>query len=111
GMAQRVGLARGIISKPDLLLLDEPFSSLDYMTRTKLQMDFSNMESELSMTMLMITHDINEAVFLSNKVVYLEDGKVAKKMEIDVPMPRKLGDPKLQAYQNELLDYILRNQS
>ncbi len=107
-MAQRVGLARGIISKPDLLLLDEPFSSLDYMTRTKLQMDFSDMESELKVTMLMITHDINEAVFLSNKVVYLDNGKAAKEMYIDVPMPRQIGAPQLQNYQNELLQYIIK---
>ena len=54
-MAQRVGLARGVISKPDILLLDEPFSALDFMTRTKLQSDFSRLQKELSMTMLMIT--------------------------------------------------------
>ena len=64
GMAQRVGLARGIIAKPDLLLLDEPFSALDFMTRSRLQMDFSKIQAELGMTMVLITHDVNEAVLL-----------------------------------------------
>lgn len=70
GMAQRVGLARGIIAKPDLLLLDEPFSALDFMTRSRLQMDFSKIQAELGMTMVLITHDVNEAVLLSDKIVF-----------------------------------------
>ena len=73
GMAQRIGLARGIISRPDLLLLDEPFGALDFMTRSKLQMDFSKIQTELETTMLLITHDINEAVLLSDDIAFMRD--------------------------------------
>ncbi len=107
GMAQRVGLARGVISQPDILLLDEPFCSLDYMTRTKLLIDFSKLQSELSMTMLMITHDINEAVFLSTKVAYLNEGVLEQEVEIDLEIPRKIDDPRLLPYQRRLLNIIL----
>ena len=86
-MAQRVGLARGIIAKPDLLLLDEPFSALDFMTRSRLQMDFSKIQDELGMTMVLITHDVNEAVLLSDKTVFLEEGKV--KQEVNIALPSR----------------------
>ncbi len=108
GMAQRVGLARGVISKPDILLLDEPFSALDFLTRTKLQSDFSRLQKELSMTMLMITHDINEAVFLGNRVLYLNGGKIEKDIGIDVETPRQIGDNRLLTYQNLLLNSVFK---
>lgn len=106
GMAQRVGLARGIIAKPDLLLLDEPFSALDFMTRSRLQMDFSKIQAELGMTMVLITHDVNEAVLLSDKTVFLDEGKVKQEVNIDLPKPRRFGDQNLLPYQQTLFNFF-----
>ena len=106
-MAQRVGLARGIIAKPDLLLLDEPFSALDFMTRSRLQMDFSKIQDELGMTMVLITHDVNEAVLLSDKTVFLEEGKVKQEVNIALPKPRRFGDQKLLPFQQTLFNFFL----
>lgn len=107
GMAQRVGLARGIIAKPDLLLLDEPFSALDFMTRSRLQMDFSKIQDELGMTMVLITHDVNEAVLLSDKTVFLEEGKVKQEVNIALPKPRRFGDQNLLPFQQTLFNFFL----
>lgn len=107
GMAQRVGLARGIIAKPDLLLLDEPFSALDFMMRSRLQMDFSKIQAELGMTMVLITHDVNEAVLLSDKTVFLDEGKVKQEVNIDLPKPRRFGDQNLLPYQQTLFNFFL----
>ena len=107
GMAQRVGLARGIIAKPDLLLLDEPFSALDFMTRSRLQMDFSKIQAELGMPMVLITHDVNEAVLLSDKTVFLDEGKVKQEVNIDLPKPRRFGDQNLLPYQQTLFNFFL----
>ena len=107
GMAQRVGLARGIIAKPDLLLLDEPFSALDFMTRSRLQMDFSKIQAELGMTMVLVTHDVNEAVLLSDKTVFLDEGKVKQEVKIDLPKPRRFGDQNLLPFQQTLFNFFL----
>ena len=107
GMAQRVGLARGIIAKPDLLLLDEPFSALDFMTRSRLQMDFSKIQDELGMTMVLITHDVNEAVLLSDKTVFLEERKVKQEVNIALPKPRRFGDQNLLPFQQTLFNFFL----
>ena len=108
GMAQRVGLARGIISKPDLLLLDEPFGALDFMTRSQLQIDFSRIQSELSMTMLLITHDINEAILLSDEVLFMKDGRIANSLKIPEKKPRNFGDANLVPYQQKLFNFFIK---
>ncbi|WP_251451460.1 MULTISPECIES: ABC transporter ATP-binding protein [Sutterellaceae] len=107
GMAQRIGLARGIISRPDLLLLDEPFGALDFMTRSKLQMDFSKIQTELETTMLLITHDINEAVLLSDDIAFMRDGKIAESLDINLPKPRRYGDTNLSQYQKQLFNFFI----
>lgn len=107
GMAQRIGLARGIIAKPDILLLDEPFGALDFLTRSQLQMDFSKIQQDLGMTMVLITHDVNEAVLLSDKTVFFEDGKVKEELNISLTKPRKFGDENLLPYQQKLFNFFL----
>lgn len=107
GMAQRVGLARGIICRPDVLLLDEPFSALDFMTRSQLQMDFSKIQNELGMTMVLITHDVNEAVLLSDKTIFLENGSAKEEVKIELPKPRRFGDQNLLSYQQRLFNLFL----
>ncbi len=107
GVSLIIGLARGIIAKPDLLLLDEPFSALDFMTRSRLQMDFSKIQDELGMTMVLITHDVNEAVLLSDKTVFLEEGKVKQEVNIALPKPRRFGDQNLLPFQQTLFNFFL----
>lgn len=106
GMAQRVGLARGLISKPDLLLLDEPFGALDFMTRSQLQIDFSRIQTELETTILLITHDINEAVLLSDRILFMKDGCITNDLSIDLAKPRKFGDENLLVYQKQLFNFF-----
>ena len=71
GMKQRLALIRTLSTKPDLLLLDEPFSALDYQTRLKLEDDVKNIIQDNNITTIMVTHDINEAIAMSNKVITL----------------------------------------
>lgn len=107
GMAQRVGLARGIIARPDILLLDEPFSALDFMTRSQLQTDFSKIQKELGMTMLLVTHDINEAILLSDEIKFMSEGKISKSICIPLSKPRRFGDSDLLPYQKQLFNFFI----
>ncbi len=89
GMKQRVGIARALAMEPKVLLLDEPFGALDALTRAKLQDEVMRIQVELQNTVLMITHDVDEAVLLSDRIVMLTNGPSATIGEIiDVPLPR-----------------------
>jgi NitT/TauT family transport system ATP-binding protein len=86
GMQQRVGVARALANNPDLLLMDEPFASVDAQTRMTLQEELTRIWLERRPTVVFVTHDVEEAVFLANRVVALSRGRVLK--EIDVPLAR-----------------------
>jgi NitT/TauT family transport system ATP-binding protein len=86
GMQQRVGVVRALANEPDVLLMDEPFASVDAQTRMTLQEELTRIWQERRPTVLFITHDVAEAVFLANRVVVLSKGRVLK--EVDVPLPR-----------------------
>jgi nitrate/nitrite transport system ATP-binding protein len=89
GMKQRVGIARALAMEPKVLLLDEPFGALDALTRAKLQDEVMRIQIELQNTILMITHDVDEAVLLSDRIVMLTNGPSATIGEIiDVPLAR-----------------------
>jgi nitrate/nitrite transport system ATP-binding protein len=89
GMKQRVGIARALAMEPKVLLLDEPFGALDALTRAHLQDEVIRIQAELGNTMLMITHDVDEAVLLSDRVVMMTNGPAATIGEImAVPLPR-----------------------
>jgi NitT/TauT family transport system ATP-binding protein len=92
GMKQRVSFARALINKPELLLLDEPFSALDSFTKTKLMIDFSGILSQENTTTIFITHNIEEAVFLSDKLLVLSErpAMILEEINIDLPQPRRL---------------------
>lgn len=92
GMAQRVGLARGLISHPDILLMDEPFSALDALTRMKLQKEFLELQQKLRMTVLLITHDINEALMLSDRIAIMKNGAIYKQYDNPAAPPRQEKD-------------------
>jgi nitrate/nitrite transport system ATP-binding protein len=89
GMKQRVGIARALAMEPKLLLLDEPFGALDALTRAHLQDSLMALQQRLGNTVLMITHDVDEAVLLSDRIVMMTNGPCATIGEIlDVPLPR-----------------------
>ena len=89
GMKQRVGIARALAMEPKVLLLDEPFGALDALTRAHLQDEVIRIQAELGSTVLMITHDVDEAVLLSDRVVMMTNGPAATIGQImDVPLPR-----------------------
>jgi len=91
GQAQRVAIARGLFTQPRVLLLDEPFSAVDAFTRMKLQDLLTRVAQEHALTVLLVTHDIDEALYLSDRVVLLDRGARAE-FEVDLPRPRKRSD-------------------
>jgi len=91
GMAQRVAIARALIHDPDLLLLDEPFASLDAMTRERMWTELSRIWQARQKTVVMVTHSINESLFLADRVLVLTQrpGKIKMDVAVDLPRPRK----------------------
>ncbi len=104
GMKQRVALARTLAYHPEVLLMDEPFGALDAHTRTRLQNDLLNIWERDRKTVLFVTHSVDEAVFLSDKVVMMSrsPGRIREIIDIDLPRPRRrtelLLDPRYQKY-------------
>jgi NitT/TauT family transport system ATP-binding protein len=88
-MQQRVGVVRALANEPDVLLMDEPFASVDAQTRLMLQEELIRIWMERRTTVLFITHDVPEAVFLANRVVVLSRGHVMDQIEVTLPHPRK----------------------
>jgi NitT/TauT family transport system ATP-binding protein len=93
GMQQRVSLCRSLIRDPQVMLMDEPFSALDALTRTELSEELQRIKMELSTTIVFVTHSIEEAVLLADRVVVLSPrpGRLREIVEIDIPRPRSLG--------------------
>lgn len=112
GMAQRVALARGLFAEPDLLLLDEPFSAVDAITRSRLQRVLLALAHAHGTTILLVTHDLDEALLLSDRVLLLSPpgddrpSHIAREIHVDAPRPRNLRDPAMDALRDTLLDGI-----
>jgi NitT/TauT family transport system ATP-binding protein len=92
GMQQRVGVVRALANNPAVLLMDEPFASVDAQTRMTLQEELTRIWQERRPTVLFITHDVPEAVFLANRVVVLSKGRVLEQITVDLPRPRVWDD-------------------
>ncbi len=111
GMKQRVGIARALAMQPQVLLMDEPFGALDALTRAHLQDSLMEIQSELKNTVIMITHDVDEAVLLSDRIVMMTNGPAAtvgEILDIDLERPRNRIDLADNAHYNHLRHEVLR---
>lgn len=105
GMAQRVSLARALVNLPDLLLLDEPFGALDELTKRRLQEEAQKVLSKEKTTVLMVTHDIEEAVYMSDRILLMSKrpGQILESYEVDMPKPRERTAQNFVALQTKIL--------
>jgi sulfonate transport system ATP-binding protein len=106
GMAQRVAIARSLVTRPSVLLLDEPFSALDAFTRTSLQEHLIEIWNDDRPTMLFVTHDIDEALMLADRVIVLlgRPGRIRRDDRVELARPRRRGDPRLARWRERLFD-------
>jgi len=104
GMRQRLALARALAVKPKVILMDEPFAAVDALTRERLQDELLDLIKEAGITIVMVTHDINEALYLSDQVYVFSanPGSIRNSYEIDLPHPRQRRDPILQDFQQRI---------
>ena len=117
GMKQRVGIARALAMEPKVLLLDEPFGALDALTRAHLQDEVMRIQAELHNTVLMITHDVDEAVLLCDRIVMMTNGPAAtigQVLTVDLPRPRDrialADDPHYNHCRHEVLSFLHEKQ-
>lgn len=108
GMAQRVAIARGLFSQPELLLLDEPFSALDAFTRMRLQDLLLSVARRHGTALLMVTHDVDEALYLSDRVLVMgaRPGTIREEVELPLAHPRDRADPALSRRKARVLDAL-----
>ncbi len=107
GQKQRVALARALIHRPHLLLLDEPLGALDALTRIEMQQLIERLWQRHGFTVLLVTHDVSEAVAVADRVILIEDGRIGLDLPIDLPRPRHCGDARLAALEAQVLDRVL----
>ena len=105
GQQQRVALARSLVMEPDMLLLDEPFSALDAFTRAALQKDVRAISKQLGVNLVMVTHDIDEAVIMADRALVMagKPGKIMHDVTVDLPDPRERQDPNVQSMRSNLM--------
>lgn len=105
GMAQRAAIARALITQPKILLLDEPLGALDALTRVHLQHELQRIWVQQRSTMIMVTHDVEEALYLGDRVIVLDSypGRIKHEIRVDLPHPRDRAAPELKVLKDELL--------
>ena len=108
GMAQRVALVRSLINSPDLLLLDEPLGALDAFTRMNMQDEILNIWREQKQTIIMVTHDVEEAIYMGTRVLVMEPrpGRVRADIKIELDEPRERNSDEFLAYRNQILKML-----
>jgi sulfonate transport system ATP-binding protein len=107
GQRQRVALARALVHEPSLLLLDEPLGALDALTRIEMQQLIESLWRQRGFTAVLVTHDVQEAVALADRVLLIEEGRITLDLAIDLPRPRHRGNPAFAALEERLLDRLL----
>jgi NitT/TauT family transport system ATP-binding protein len=116
GMQQRVAIARALVARPEVLLMDEPFSALDALTRESLQDLLLGLWSELGLTIVFVTHDIAESIYLSDEIVVLSraPSRILKRLAVDIPRPREQlatrESARFLAYRRELYDLVVADE-
>ena len=117
GMKQRVGIARALSMQPEVLLMDEPFGALDALTRAHMQDSLMEIQAELNNTVIMITHDVDEAVLLSDRIVMMTNGPAAtigEILDVDLERPRSrlelANDPHYNKLRSEVLKFLYEKQ-
>ncbi len=118
GMKQRVGIARALAIEPKVLLMDEPFGALDALTRATLQDELMRIVAGTGATVLMVTHDVDEAVLLSDRVVMMTNGpaaRIGEILEVDLPRPRArltlASDPRFMALRARVIEFLHEKQA
>ncbi|MBR4670142.1 MAG: ABC transporter ATP-binding protein [Butyrivibrio sp.] len=106
GMSQRVAIARALINEPELLVLDEPMGALDSFTRADIQDKLLEIRAEKNLTMLLVTHDVDEAIYMSDRIVIMtpRPGKISEIIDVNIPHPRNRGGAEFLALRRSLLD-------
>ena len=107
GQQQRVALARALIHEPQLLLLDEPLGALDALTRIEMHELIENLWREKQLTTILVTHDVEEAVVLANRVILIEEGEIVMDLPIRLPYPRQRDNPIFSKLVSQILNKIL----
>ncbi len=98
-----MALARALVREPELLLLDEPFAALDALTRLKMQDLVADLCARHRPGVLLVTHDVEEAVLLADRVLVLREGRICLDVAVDLPRPRPVGGPSVDALRDRLL--------
>jgi sulfonate transport system ATP-binding protein len=107
GQKQRVALARALVSHPQILAFDEPLGALDALTRIEMQALIEQVWEDKGFTAIVVTHDVSEAVALADRILLLDAGQVAMDVTVDLPRPRRRGDPAAAAIEGRILDRLL----
>jgi len=107
GQRQRVALARALVHEPALLLLDEPLGALDALTRIEMQQLIETLWRQRGFTAVLVTHDVQEAVALADRVLLIDEGRITLDLAIDLPRPRTRGNPAFAALEAQLLERLL----
>ena len=106
GMAQRVSLGRTLCYDPDLILMDEPFGALDYFTRKKLQHEMVELFLLQKKTVIFVTHDVSEAIYLGQRILVMDEGRIVKEIPIEMSYPRNLASSDILNIQTEILESL-----
>lgn len=108
GMSQRTSLARALATAPQILLLDEPLGALDSLLRSQMQAELERLVCDQRLTAMLVTHDVDEAIVLSDRVIVMAGppGRIVAEVLVDLPRPRRLTDPDVQSLRSEILGHL-----